>query len=173
MTDEAVDVVDAEASEPESSDGAATLSTDQMLRAVLEGLETLTQRINIIETRPNTLPLTQSPESILDTIKTMTAGQSKFGHDVIDPGARFGLRTKYRPDDVVRLIDSEKIALYRKAGKLGADEDMLGVVQALMYRRRRDGECKYRIAFPSMGRGSRGQDGVMEVDLELVQAAPR
>lgn len=122
---------------------------------------TLTERVqNLDVTAGQTLPLAQSPEQILSRMK---AGQSSSGHKVIDPLGKSG----YRPDDVVELIDEERLQLFRQAGKIEPDEPMLGVVQSLMYRRRKDQQRKYKVAFPGIG-----DDGVMEYDMKMVKAAP-
>lgn len=106
--------------------------------------------------RPRALPRAQSPR---ERISQLTAGSSLNGQYRHDPT---GLKPKFRTDDVVKLIDKDKLAALRTAKKVTGDEPCLGVVLDLMYRRKKDNMAKYRVDFPDYG-----DDGIMECDLEM------
>tara|TARA_Y100000310_G_C20689057_1_gene820997 strand:- start:591 stop:1076 length:486 start_codon:yes stop_codon:yes gene_type:complete len=152
----------------EAPDGAeVTLeSVLSAINAIAGKVETLSDKVHAMEDAPvGKMQVIESPEQLISKLK---AGQSTSGSHTIDPQHRRG---GFRPDDIVRLVDGDKLTQIRAAGKLGKDDEVLGVVVSRMYRRRRDDMMKLKVNFPALGRGTSGEDGVMEDQLALVKAA--
>lgn len=109
---------------------------------------------------PGELPRAKTTKEIL---AGMGRGETRQGQDRYDPRGK----GPYRPDNIIELTDKDKSTALRAAYELSTDEPIYGVVQAFMYRRKRDGQCKYRVDF-----GRRfGDDGIMEDQMRLVEAA--
>lgn len=153
------------------TDGAET----QQLRDTVEALAAQVQEL-IRQAKapqaPTNLPIALTPKQ---RIKQMSAGQSLSATDTLNDLSKrvdtLGLVGGFRPNDIVVLTAEDKLKLLyaSKSVKLEEGEPLYGVVRALMYARRRDRKRKYRVAFPTLGKSF--DDGVMEYEMELVEAA--
>ena len=109
---------------------------------------------------PAGLPQAPTTKSIMKGLEGV--GDSISGQNRYDPT---GLRPAFRPNDVVALVNEDKLRALTSKGYVKNGEQFLGVVVATMYRRRRDNQMQYNVDFPGIGK-----DGALESDLELVQA---
>ena len=136
------------------------------LKDVVQMIGELTKQVKSLELRPPPtnlpaeLPRTRTAKEILAGMKP---GESRSGQDRIDSTRGFRV---FQPNDIFELIDEDKLKSMRAGHKLDASEPVYGVIQAFMYRRRRDGIPKYRVDF---GKGI-GDDGLMEDQMKKVAA---
>jgi hypothetical protein len=171
---EALDIVD----QPKKA-SAAVDDMSQLLAAVTAMAETVEsmgtqvaeqgeqlRAIQKVRNVPAKLPRARTPKEMLGSLEK--AGQASEGQRRIDPLDPQGRFTQFQTDDIVKLVDVDKLASLRAADHLSLDPDkpILGVVQSKMYTNRRTGVPKYRVNFPDYG-----DDGVMETEIELVQSA--
>ena len=145
------------------ADGSITL---EGLAAIVAGLakavEGLARRAEPAAV-PGHLPHAKTTKELLSG---MRRGELRQGQTRVD---MYGQTPAFRADDVVRLLPGDKLTQMQQLPIYSSsdDNDVLGVVKAFMYRRRRDGKRKYKVDF---GAGV-GEDGLMEDEIELVQAA--
>jgi hypothetical protein len=148
------------------ADGAVTLES---LAAIVADLATVvkevaarppvTERVQQVYTQgPGELPIAKTTNEILSG---MRKGESRSGGEYIGPPGR---RRLFRDNDVVELVDEDKLKLMRGGFQL-PEGPLYGVVKALMYHRRKSGEPKYNIDFGS----GINEDGCMESQLKAVQ----
>ena len=126
MTEKKVQEVDLESPQPD-------------YKGMYEGL---LQRVEALERHPGVEPNIQrslTPEEILDKVRH--PGQSYFGEDSYDIGARAGMTQRFHSDQVVEIIDPDWIA--SREGTTRTDV-VLAVVIGFRYRRE-DGEAKYQL----------------------------
>ncbi len=148
----------------------AGITLDDLASAIgtlAQSVEDMHSRIDAVEktprARPATLPLAPTPNQL---ISEMRAGESRSRRNTIDPMDPRGIQGGFRPDDVIELTDQDKLSQLYSVQKATRDEPVLGVVLGLMYRRRKDQKRKYKVNFPGIG-----DDGCMEYEIKLVQAA--
>ena len=150
----------------------AGITLDDLASAIgtlAKSVEDMHSRIDVVEqtpqarTRPATLPLAPTPNQL---ISEMRAGESRSRRNTIDPLDPRGIQGGFRPDDVIELTDQDKLSQLYSVQKATSGEPVLGVVLGLMYRRRKDQKRKYKVNFPGIG-----DDGCMEYEIKLVQAA--
>ncbi len=96
-------------------------------------------------------------------MKRLKKGEAAGGTERVD---QTGLRPAFQINDIVALTNEAKLEVLQSKGKVVEGEDLLGVVKSRMYRRRRDNQMKYKVDFPGIG-----EDGAMEDELRLVEAA--
>lgn len=153
------------------TDGADTKQLKDMIEALAAQVHELTLKANAPKP-PTSLPIALTPKQ---RIKQMSVGQSISASDTLnDLNKRvdtLGLVGGFRPNDIIVLTAEDKLKLLyaSKSAKVDEGEPLYGVVQSLMYARRRDRKRKYRVAFPTLGKSF--NDGVMEYEMELVEAA--
>ena len=134
----------------------------QMMQHLMEDVKDLKERPAVKEVVRDVLadggelPRAKSTKEILSNMKK---GDTRSGQDRIDPTRG---RVAFKSEDIIELMDEDKVTAFREGFNLEAGP-IHGVVQGFMYRRRRDGQPKYRVDF---GRGI-GEDGIMEDEMRL------
>jgi len=147
--------------EPSNNDIAEALSSLTSL------VGDLNERIKGVEARPasaSTLPLAPVPDQAL--ISRLQKGQSVSETKTVDPYPGMGGRGFF-PGDVVRITNDEKRINWEAKGGLQPDEQIIGVIQRLAFRRKRDGLRKYKVTIPGLAK----KEGAWENEMELLQAA--
>lgn len=153
------DVIETQA--PNAMDMMATA-----IASIASSVEALSARVESLGQRPYQAPaginVTPSHDQLMaQGMRSLVSGEATAGVVTID---RWGRPYKFPIDTVVELIDEEILTNYRAAGQLGPDQPLYGVIENLMYWRKRAMCPKYKVNF---GKGF-GSDGVLETNLRSV-----
>ena len=144
-----------------------SISVDELAGIVsrlANSVNQLSERVTMVVERPQStmLPIAPNTEDMLSNVRNMKKGESRSGTEYTD---RFGRRLKFRPDDIVQLVDEEKLSQFQLKGVIEKDAPLYGVVRSVMYVKRKTGVAKYKVDF---GRPI-NEDGVMEDGLIRAQ----
>jgi hypothetical protein len=172
MVKEAVDIADV--SDDALVDGAVSFTEDpiietitRLLTPVVDQVQSLTEQMRVLQTTPRTgtpLPQARTTGQVLKELEGV--GTTAKGQRRIDPLDPSGQHVLFKPDDIVKLVDEDKLQALQASSKVKIDDEVLGVVKAFMYRRNKDHKRKYKVDFPAYG-----EDGVMEDQITLIRAA--
>lgn len=157
MAQESVDI------EVDSISDTAEAPSYTELAALVADLGKTVQTLQLAEqVRSTRAPagIAQAPTT-KSIMKGLKKGEAAGGQTRSDPS---GLRPAFKMNDVVALVNADKLSILVAGGFATVDEPFLGVVKARMYRRRRDNQMKYNVDFPGIG-----EDGAMESELEMIQ----
>jgi hypothetical protein len=166
MDKQAVDRADVDAPVDGAVDPIIETIT-KLLTPVVDQVQSLTEQLRVLQMTPRTgnpLPQARTTGQILKELEgvgTTAKGQRRI--DPLDPTGQYVL---FRPDDIVKLVDEDKLKALQVSSKITVDDEVFGVVKAFMYRRNKDHKRKYKVDFPAYG-----EDGVMEDQITLIRAA--
>jgi hypothetical protein len=144
-----------------------TISVDELAGIVsrlANSVNQLAERVTMVSERPQStmLPIAPNTEDMLSNIRNMKKGEARSGTEYTDLEKG---KMKFRPDDIVQLVDEEKLSQLQSRGVIEKDAPLYGVVRSIMYVKRKTGVAKYKVDF---GRPL-NEDGIMEDDLVHAQ----
>ena len=147
----------------ENETQASPISVESLASAIAsiaQSVATLSDKVEILSRQPAApaLVAAQSPDQLLAGVKSMQVGEEKHKSSFRD---QFGRTPVFHPDQMVELIDLDKLQLWYKSGRLAEGAPLFGIVISLMYWSKRGACPKYKVDFGS----GFGSDGVMETQI--------